>query len=65
MAFPDSILEENLGYVMGLATMESIQLGPAHPSPSILQLTLSIFKIILRFLKSYFELYKLFADVSQ
>ncbi len=36
----------SLLYVMGLVTVVSIQLGPTHPSSTILQLMLSILKIV-------------------
>jgi hypothetical protein len=48
--FPNPYLRirmlHTLLYVMGLVTAVSIQLGPPHPSPNILQLTFSIFKSI-------------------
>jgi hypothetical protein len=36
-----------LYHVMGLATVVSIQLGPAHPSPNIIQLTFSLLNMYL------------------
>ncbi len=53
-------------YVMGLVTAMSIQSGPSHPSPNILQLTPSILKVRPLHLKNYILiLNKIFVVVSQ
>jgi hypothetical protein len=52
-------------YVMGLATAMSIQLGPSHPSPSIIQLTYSYLTHILNIFHLTFSIHKTIRWISK